>query len=144
MDAVATNAAAILATQVTLASSSMIVVHLVGRSGYYRRMRISDNAARISACRITGVSVTIFNIPNFVLIARSFENRKAVTYMRAPTIYNLHVSNYTAVVKIEGYAFVTVEGSSATAIIGLLLDCITFVIGVGATWHEFSKITKRR
>lgn len=53
-------------------------------------------------------------------------------------------TNFSAVIRAETHSFVEVTGSSATAIIGLLLYGATLVVCLYLTWSEFTEIIQRR
>ncbi|GAQ87740.1 hypothetical protein KFL_003740010 [Klebsormidium nitens] len=144
LDGVAANAASVLAVEVALATSGIVVARMIARSGLYRRRRIPSNFARALALIVTAVVVTLFNIPNFALISKSLSNKSTVTTYTQASIREYRPTNFSAVIRAETHSFVEVTGSSATAIIGLLLYGATMVCCLYLTWSEFTEIIQRR
>jgi hypothetical protein len=144
LDGVAANAASVLAVEVALAGSGIVVARTIARSGLYRRRRVSSSVARTIALVTTAVVITLFNVPNFALISRSLYNKGEPSVFTQASMHEYRPTNYTAVLKAETHSFVTVQGSSATAIIGLLLYSVTLIFCLYITWTEFTEIIHRR
>jgi hypothetical protein len=144
LDGVAANAASVLAVEVALAGSGIVVARTIARSGLYRRRRVSSSVARTIALVTTAVGITIFNIPNFALISRSLHNHGKTSVFTQASVHEYRPTNFSAVLKAETHSFVTVQGSSATAVIGLLLYTATLIFCLYITWTEFTEIIHRR
>ncbi|GAQ85436.1 hypothetical protein KFL_002350110 [Klebsormidium nitens] len=144
LDAVAASAASVVALEIALASSGIVVSHFIARSSFYRRQRVSSGFARVAACTITALAVTTFNVPNFGLVYKSLVNHNAERMFTTVSTRQYQAGNYSGTLLAETHAFVAVRGSAATAIIGLLLYALTLVFSLYVTWEEFSKIISRK
>jgi hypothetical protein len=144
LDVAAANAASVLAVEVALASSGIVIARTIARSSFYRRRHLSSSTARLLACGVAAVGITLFNIPNFFLISRSLANHKEKSIYTQTSVHQYKPSNYSAVLVSETHSFVTVQGSSVTAVLGLALYFLTLAFSLYVTWGEFSEIIRRR
>lgn len=65
-------------------------------------------------------------------------------FLSQVSVHEYRPSNFSAVLRAETHTFVTVQGSRATAVIGLLLYCATMLLCLYLTWTEFTEIIHRR
>jgi hypothetical protein len=100
--------------------------------------------ARIIACLTTAFVITIFNVPNFALITKSLQNHNGKRIFTTATARMYKPSNFSSVLMAETHSFVTVQGSSATAVIGLILYLVALFFSLYVTWGEFTEIIKRK
>ncbi|GAQ80630.1 hypothetical protein KFL_000580240 [Klebsormidium nitens] len=142
LDSVAANAASVVALEIALASCGAFVTRTIARSSYYRTRRLSNFTARLLACLATLVAVTVLNVPNFALIDRSLSNHRARRVFAAASSAQYKPSNCSAVLLSETHAFVTVEGSSATAVIGVALYVLAACYAVWDTWALFGDVIR--
>ncbi|GAQ77851.1 hypothetical protein KFL_000040510 [Klebsormidium nitens] len=126
LDAVATNAASVLAVEAAVATSGIIIARTIARSGLYRRRRVASNLAR-------GVAM-----------AGSLSNHGDKAVFTQVSVHNYRPGNFSTVLRAETYTFVTVQGSRATAVIGLVLYSATMLLCLYLTWTEFTEIIHRR
>ncbi|GAQ83138.1 hypothetical protein KFL_001370080 [Klebsormidium nitens] len=144
LDGVAANAASVLAVESALATCGIIVARIIARTGLYRRRRVRSSIARASSMVVAAIVITIFNVPNFALISRSLDNHESQAMYMQVSVHDYRPSNFSAVLRAETYSFVTVQGSRATAVIGLLLYSATMLLCLYLTWTEFTEIIYRR
>lgn len=68
----------------------------------------------------------------------------SVEFRMQVSLHNYRPSNFSAVLRAETHTFVTVQGSRATAIIGLMFYVATMLLCLYLTWVEFTEIIHRR
>lgn len=142
IDAVAANAASIIGVEAALVSYGAFVSRRLARSGPFRKLKIQGIAAKSLAVLFTSLVVTLANVPNFALVSKSLSNRGTRRVYTAASTGLYKPGNYSAVLLSETHAFVTVQGSAATAVVGLLLYGLTLLYCVRNSWLEISEIEK--